>query len=86
MSEIAQLRQRIELELLAMRRGMSGLSSGTARHDFIHARMDQVGRCQDCLADQVGENTATMIVCQLYVQAMEADVSIVEPVLCDISL
>jgi hypothetical protein len=86
MSEIAQLRQRIELELLAMRRGLSGLSSGAARHEFIHARMNQVGHCQDCLADQVGENTATMMVCQLYVQAMEGDVPQVEPVLCDASL
>lgn len=55
MSEIAQLRQRIESELVAMRRGLSGLSSGSARHAFIHARMDQVGLCQDSLADQVGE-------------------------------
>lgn len=86
MSEIAQLRQRIELELLAMRRGLSGLSSGTARHEFIHARMDQVGRCQDCLADQVGEHTAATMVCQLYVQTMENDVPAVEPVLCDLSL
>ena len=85
MSEIAQLRQRIESELVAMRRGLSGLSSGSARHAFIHARMDQVGLCQDSLADQVGENSAMMMVCQLYVQTMEGDILPEKPILCDVS-
>jgi hypothetical protein len=86
MSEIAQLRQRIESELVAMRRGLSGLSSGSARHEFIHARMDQVGLCQDSLADQVGENSAMMMVCQLYIQTMECDNLQERPVLCDVPL
>ena len=72
-------------KLVAMRRGLSGLSSGSARHAFIHARMDQVGLCQDCLADQVGESSAMMMVCQLYIQTMEGDILPEKPVLCDVS-
>jgi len=70
-SEVAQLRQQIELELEALRRGLFALSTGGARHAFINAKMERVGACQDVLADHVGENAASMIVCQLYVEAME---------------
>jgi hypothetical protein len=72
-SEIAEVRRQIELELEAMRRGMSGLALGTARHAFIQARMDRVGACQDRLASHVGEETATQIVCKLYMQTMEKE-------------
>src|SRR5258708_5241003 len=46
-SEVARLRQQIELQLEAMRLGMSGLATGRARHAFIRAQMDRIG------ADQV---------------------------------
>lgn len=49
-SEVAELRQQIALELDAMRRGLLGISTGTARHTFIHARMERIGACQDTLA------------------------------------
>jgi hypothetical protein len=71
-SEVARLREQIELELEAMQRGMHGLAI-TARHDFILARLDRVGTYQDKLADQIGYTEATEIVCQLYVQVMEKD-------------
>ncbi len=70
-SEVAQLRQQIELELDALRRGLFALSTGGARHAFIHAKMERVGACQDVLADYIGENAANMVVCQLYIEAME---------------
>lgn len=73
-SEVAQLRERIELELEAMQRGMQGLAI-TARHDFIVARLDRVGVYQDELADQVGSTAATEIVYQLYVAVMEKDLA-----------
>ena len=72
-SEVAQLRKQIELELDAMRRGMAGIALGTARHAFINARMQRVGACQDILARQVGETTANRIVCNIYMQTMEQD-------------
>ena len=74
-SEVAQLRRQIELELESLHRGLYALSSGGARHAFINAKMDRVGACQDVLADHVGENTASRIVCQLYVEAMEPEQS-----------
>ena len=40
-SEIARLRQQIQLEYEAAQRGLSGLASGVARHDFIEARMEK---------------------------------------------
>ncbi|HZS76498.1 MAG TPA: hypothetical protein VFA41_07775 [Ktedonobacteraceae bacterium] len=40
-SEIAQLRQRIELEHQAAQRGLTGLALGTSKHEFITARMQR---------------------------------------------
>lgn len=79
-SEIARLRQRIELELDAMRRGVGGLSQGTARHAFIHARMERVGAYQDVLAREIGEIAASQAVCKLYMRVMEEDL------VCDVSV
>jgi hypothetical protein len=72
-SEVAQLRQQIALELDAMRGGLLDISTGSARHAFIHARMERVGVCQDTLAASIGEQAATQIVCAVYMQAMEQD-------------
>ncbi|MBV9692037.1 MAG: hypothetical protein JO202_20270 [Ktedonobacteraceae bacterium] len=40
-SEIARFREQQALEEEAARLGLYGLASGTARHDFIIARMEQ---------------------------------------------
>lgn len=71
-SEIARLRQQIETQLVAMRRGLAGLSSGSARHAFINARMERIGRYQEGLADQLGEDDATLLVYGLYNEIMNA--------------
>jgi hypothetical protein len=71
-SEIARLRQQIEIQLVAMRRGLSGLSAGSTRHAFINARMERIGAYQNGLADQLGENTADMLVYNLYNEIMDA--------------
>ncbi len=39
-SEVASLMQRIDLEREAAQQGLTGLAYGTARHDFITARME----------------------------------------------
>ena len=75
MSEVALLRQQIELELTAMHRGLHEVAAGYARHAFIHARMDRVGACQDTLAHHLGEQDALFVVCQLYEQTMASDLS-----------
>ena len=70
-SEVARLRQQIESELVAMQRGMHGFALGTARHRFIHKRMDRVGICQDKLAAEVGENQASEIVYGIYTETVK---------------
>jgi hypothetical protein len=70
-SEVAQLRHQIELELEAMQRAMTGFAAGTARHEFIRRRMDQLGNYQDKLAEHVGESVANQVVCSLYVEIFQ---------------
>ncbi len=72
-SEVALLHQQIELQLEAMRRGLSGFATGKARHAFIRAQMDRVGECQDALATYVGEGVANQVICSLYVEVMERE-------------
>lgn len=42
-SEIAQLREQIAAEYKTARLGLEGLRYGTARHDFITARIERMG-------------------------------------------
>ncbi len=72
-SEVAAMRQQIALEVDAMRRGLLGIATGTARHAFIHARMERIGTYHDTLAHSIGEQAATQVVCTVYMQAMEQD-------------
>ncbi|HZU66142.1 MAG TPA: hypothetical protein VFA09_02590 [Ktedonobacteraceae bacterium] len=74
-SEIARLREQIELQLEAMHRGLRGLTSGTARHAFIYERMERIEEYQDALAAYIGEHTASQIVCDIYVEVMEREQS-----------
>jgi hypothetical protein len=71
-SEVARLREQIETQLVAMRRGLSGLASGTARHAFINARMEHLGTCQASLAGQLGEEDAALVVYGIYNEVMDA--------------
>ncbi len=48
-SEVAQIRQRILDESLAATLGLSGLAAGTARHDFITTRTENIGKNLDDL-------------------------------------
>ena len=71
-SEVACLRRQIEMQLVAMRQGLSGFSSGSARHAFINARMERIGIYQDHLTDQVGESAADLLIYNLYNEIMDA--------------
>ena len=51
-SELARQLQQIDLENEAARQGLVGLSSGTARHAFITARMERMSRHIQQLAEQ----------------------------------
>lgn len=70
-SEVARLREQIELQLLAMQQGLRGLASGSARHAFIQARMQRIGEYQVDLARQIGEQDADQVLWNLYAGIME---------------
>ena len=48
-SEVARLRYQIEQEYRAAELAMNGFAAGTARHDFITAKMERVGECRNRL-------------------------------------
>lgn len=67
-SEVARLMQRIEEEYTAAQRALSGLAVGMATHQFITARMENIGRCHQQLRTLVGEE-AIMLVAQAMQEA-----------------
>jgi hypothetical protein len=69
-SEVNMLRQKILVEYEAMKRGQSGLALGTSRHAFIDARLKRVDNYHSELALVVGEQEATLTICELYNQVM----------------
>ena len=69
-SEVARLREQIELQIEAMYRGMHGFATGSTRHAFIRARLDRIDRYQQDLARHIGEDDATQVLCGLYAEGM----------------
>ena len=63
-SEIARMRQRIAEEYEAAMRGLNGLAAGTASHEFITRRMEQMGDCHETLKQLVGEQEATRMLAE----------------------
>jgi hypothetical protein len=70
-SEVAELRRRIELECEAIQRAMTGFAAGTARHEFIMARLNRLGQCREALAQHIGEEAAMKLVYELYADAVD---------------
>ena len=62
-SEIARIRQQIELEYEAAERALYGFAI-TAPHDFITARMERIHDLHVELTQHVGENEATRLLCE----------------------
>lgn len=63
-SEVARLRQRIAQEYEAATRGLIGLAFGTAKHEFITKRMEQISTCHETLKQLVGEQEATRMLAE----------------------
>jgi len=61
-SEVAQLLRRIDEECQAAQRALTGLSSGTARHDFINIRTQNIQRVHERLEELVGPGEAIALV------------------------
>lgn len=67
-SEVARLRQQIALEYEAAQRGLSGLAQGTAQHEWITARLEQMSRHHDELKRLVGEQEAASFLVEVWEQ------------------
>ena len=65
-SEVAQLRQKIDQECRASWWALSAFSSGTARHQFIAARLRNMGEYHTRLTALVGEEAATDVLCEAF--------------------
>ena len=61
-SEISRLRQQIDQEYEAAHQGLSAFASGTARHDFIQARTENIGKYHEQLIQLVGPEQAISII------------------------
>lgn len=61
-SEVARLLTQIQAEYHSGMSGLAGLASGTARHDFISARMERIGQFHNELCDLVGADDAIALV------------------------
>lgn len=58
-SEVAHLLAQISAEYEAAKLGLSGLSSGSSRHDIITARMERMCHLHQHLQRLIGEPQAT---------------------------
>ena len=61
-SEVAQLLRRIDLEHQSCKEGLTGIASGTARHDFISTKTENIERYHEQLVQLVGPEEAIALV------------------------
>jgi hypothetical protein len=71
-SEIARIRQQIELESVAMQLAMHGFAT-VAKHEFISRKYDTIGKYQEQLKTLIGEEQATVTTVEIYNHVMESD-------------
>ena len=60
-SEVARLLAQISAEYEAAQRGLTGLAYGTSKHDFITARMENMGQLHSELQSIVGDAAIALI-------------------------
>ncbi|HYU73058.1 MAG TPA: hypothetical protein VEL31_10300 [Ktedonobacteraceae bacterium] len=64
-SEVARILAQISAEYESAQRGLTGLSLGSSMHEFITARMENMGQLHAELRDLVGDAAIAMIAVQL---------------------
>lgn len=64
-SEVARLMRQIEMEYEAARQGLSGYAQ-VARHDFITARMENIGEHHVALQQLIGEQKAIRFLAKVF--------------------
>ncbi len=60
-SEVVRIKRQIELEYEAAQHGLYGLALGTAKHQFITAKLEQIGAHHEALKKLVGEQEAAKL-------------------------
>ena len=60
-SEVARLLEQISAEYEAAQRGLNGFAYGSSKHDFITARMENVGRLHNELQAIVGDSAIALV-------------------------
>ena len=68
-SEVALLMRQIELEYQAAERVLKGLALGTAKHEYITARMERMDELHNQLKVLVGEEEAVKAVAEAWERA-----------------
>ncbi|MEO8970228.1 MAG: hypothetical protein ABI406_01365 [Ktedonobacteraceae bacterium] len=63
-SEVARILRQIQMEYEAAERALKGPAFGTARHDFINRKMENMGQCQLELNELVGPKTAGKLIAE----------------------
>jgi hypothetical protein len=75
-SEVANLLRQIDQEYQASKRGLEGFASGTARHDFISARTESIGKHHEQLVELVGpEQAISMIASTIWTSIDQGTIS-----------
>ena len=64
-SEVARLLKEIELTYQAAENGLAGLAAGTARHEFITAKMEKLEKSRESLVQFVGADQAMEMLVQV---------------------
>lgn len=64
-SEVAHLLQQMKDEYEAGQRGLIGLAAGTAQHQFIMQRIEQMTHCQLQLIALVGNEQASSMLAEV---------------------
>ena len=68
-SEVARLRQQIELECAAMQQALHGFAL-TSQHEIVQRKYKSVGYYNKQLEQLVGENEEALITIEIYVRMM----------------
>ena len=68
-SEVARIKRQIELEYEAAQRAMHGFAAGAGKHQFITARMENMGMHHERLIALIGEREATKALAEALEQA-----------------
>lgn len=64
-SEVTRILQQIDQEYQeyqASKRGLEAFASGAARHDFLHKKTENIGKCHEQLTELVGPETAIAMI------------------------